>query len=202
MNQDFLLPRLVVALLVGAAILAACGGTPRSASDSLVAPCRTGSGVTGHATTASYAIELDIGPLATMYTPGQVASQHPTDGEVMLGGQMTSVGGMPGMAGMGGGSGTTDPSARHLEAHICSKATGAPVQNADPSITLVDATTPNISQFVPIATMEGLGEGVSDYHYGNNVDMAPGSSFTVTVSLNDQSATFHVHLPGTTPSGG
>jgi hypothetical protein len=65
-----------------------------------------------------------------------------------------------------------------------------------PSITLIDDATSNVAQEVPIAIMQGVGINVSDYHYGNNVVMAPGRSYTVIVALNGQMATFHLRLPG------
>ncbi len=48
---------------------------------------------------------------------------------------------------------------------------------------------------VPVATMEGIGEGVSDFHYGNNVELTTGHHITVTVTLNGQRAVFHTTVP-------
>jgi hypothetical protein len=194
-------PTLALASVVaGAVLLVACGSSSAKASAALAEGCRTGSGVSAHATTASYVVQLDIGPVETMYTPDQVAAQHLTDGEVMLRGQMAGMGGQP-MPGMGGD--TTDAQ-RHLEAHICSKATGAPVQDASPAITLVNDAVKNVSDDVPIAVMQGIAQGVSDYHYGNNVVMAPGAGYTVIVAVNGQKATLHMRLPAAPagPSGG
>ena len=221
----------------GAILIAGCGSGSTTASSppvTLASGCSTGSGVTASATTKSYAVRLDVGPLETMYTPAEAAAQHPTDGEVMISGTMSSVGGMSGMAGMGGSSttvttsgsssmggmggpdsstSTTDSMAgmpgmsgsattatgHHLEAHICSRATGQPVQGAHPTINVASVSAPNVSQSVPIAVMQGVTEGVADYHYGNNVDLEPGD-YTVTVSLNGQTATLHVTLPVTSSS--
>ena len=43
---------------------------------------------------------------------------------------------------------------------------------------------------VPIVTMEGIGMGKADYHYGNNVELAAGDQVTVTVKLNGEQALF------------
>jgi hypothetical protein len=128
-----------------------------------------------------YVFALSIGPTETMYTPAEVKSKHPKSGEVMLAGKM--VGGMAGM------DMTTGPQ-RHLEVHIC-KTAGQVVTGAHPTITVNGA-------MVPVAVMEGVGEGVSDYHYGNNVNLKPGQKVTVVVKLNGQTATFHTTVSKST----
>jgi hypothetical protein len=125
-----------------------------------------------------YVFALSIGPTETMYTPAQVKSKHPKTGEVMLAGKM--VGGMAGMD-------MTTGSQRHLELHIC-KTGGQVVTRAHPSIMVNGA-------MVPVAVMEGVGEGVADYHYGNNVNLKSGQKVTVVVRLNGQTATFHTTVP-------
>jgi hypothetical protein len=129
-----------------------------------------------------YVFALSIGPMETMYTPAQVASTHPKSGEVMLAGKM--VGGMAGM------DMTTGPQ-RHLEVHICKTAGGQVVTGAHPTITVNGA-------MVPVAVMQGVGEGVADYHYGNNVNLKTGQKVTVVVKLNGQTAVFHATVPKST----
>jgi hypothetical protein len=51
---------------------------------------------------------------------------------------------------------------------------------------------------VPVATMEGVGEGASDIHYGNNVTLTPGHRVTVTVVLKGERAVFHATVPRST----
>jgi hypothetical protein len=128
-----------------------------------------------------YVFALSIGPMETMYTQAEVNSKHPKSGEVMLAGKM--VGGMAGM------DMTTGPQ-RHLEVHIC-KTGGQVVTGAHPTITVDGA-------MVPVAVMEGVGEGVADYHYGNNVSLKTGQKVTVVVKLNGQTATFHATVPKST----
>jgi hypothetical protein len=182
---------LVAAIAVsGAYALAACGGggTAATTSATVAAACLSGTGSNAHATTNSYVVQVDLGSVETMYTPAQVTSQHPTSGEVMLRGQM---------AGMAG---------QHLEVHICSKATGAVVQDANPTITLTNDADQSMTQNVPIAVMQGVTSGVSDLHYGNNVALMPGATYTVAVSLVGETATLRIPAPtaptATTTAGG
>ena len=71
---------------------------------------------------------------------------------------------------------------RHLEVHICSS-DGRVVTNADPTITLRDAAAGGAPTKISVATMQGIGQGVSDLHYGNNVPAARGHHYIVTVTL-------------------
>ena len=128
-----------------------------------------------------YVLGLSIGPTETMYTPAEVKSKHPTNGEVMLAGKMVG-----GMAGMDMSTGQQ----RHLEVHIC-KPGGQVVTGAHPTITVNGA-------MVPVAVMEGVGQGVADYHYGNNVNLKTGQKVTVVVKLNGQTAVFHATVPKST----
>jgi hypothetical protein len=157
--------------VLAAAVLGVGGAVAKSGS------CASGS----IARQGPYVFALSIGPTETMYTPAEVKSKHPTSGEVMLAGRM--VGGMAGMDMRGGGQ-------RHLEVHICSTG-GKVVTGAHPSITVNGA-------MVPVAVMEGVSEGVSDYHYGNNVDLKAGQKLTVVVKLNGQTAVFHATVPRST----
>jgi hypothetical protein len=91
----------------------------------------------------------------------------------------------PMQAGMG--------STRHLELHICSRG-GAVVTGAHPSITIADPGATTNLMHVPIATMEGIGMGKADYHYGNNVELAAGAHVTVTVELGGEQAVFHLRV--------
>ena len=178
---------------------------------------------------------LDANASEAMYTQAQVAAQHPKTGEVMLRGQMNTMGGsgasnstpttMMGTATtmaatpmttapMGNSSmNTTTTSAmgntsdtqmatgmggadvRHLEVHICSRSTGKVVQNAQPTITVVDHTSNDMADHVSVAEMEGIDAGVADLHYGNNVTMPAMHRYTVTVTLNGEQAVFNFTRP-------
>ena len=138
------------------------------------------------AATASYRFALRVGMPERMYTPAQARKMHPKQGEVMLRGSMS----MGGMA-MGG-------SMRHLEVQICAKTANAVITNANPTIVVVDTTAHGMPMKVPIAVMEGIGKGVADLHYGNNVTMPAGHRFTITVTLKGQRAILHATSPKAT----
>jgi hypothetical protein len=135
-------------------------------------------------TTKTYVFKLTVGVSEQMWTPAQVKAKHPTSGEVMLMGSMTSSG-MP----MGG-------SQRHLEVHITSRPSGKVVVGAHPAITTLDTTVKHgMMSTVPVAVMEGVGEGIADLHYGNNVDLIAGHVYTITVTLHGQRASFQIKSP-------
>ena len=241
-------------MLCGLSVLAvaACGssakttaGTSPATTATTAAPatsqCAPGTGLTKTVTTASYTMVLDANAAEAMYTEAQVAAQHPKSGEVMLRGQMNTMGGsgatnatpttMMGTASTMMGTATTmattpataapmgrSPMAttttgmgttsntqmatgmggadvRHLEVHICSRSTGKVVQNAQPSITVVDKTSNGMADHVSVAEMQGIGAGVADLHYGNNVTMPAMHRYTVTVLLNGEKATFDFTRP-------
>jgi hypothetical protein len=171
---------IVVALAVAAV---AAGG-----ADAKTGPCATGQLVKS----GSYVFALDLGSVETMYTPAEVKAKHPKSGEVMLSGSMT--GGMAGMTMSSSGE-------RHLEVHICTSG-GAVYTKGHPTITIDDSTSKNPMMMVPVATMEGIGEGISDFHYGNNVELTTGHHITVTVTLNGRSAVFHTTVPKSAMSMG
>jgi hypothetical protein len=140
----------------------------------------TGACTSGHVLkTKSYVFAFSLGSPETMYTRAQVKAKHPTNGEVMLSGSMTGMSGMhmPGTQ-------------YHLEVHICTAA-GAVVTGAHPKIVVTDNSAKTVMMTnVPIATMQGVGMGLVDYHYGNNVALTAGHKITVTVSLKGESAVF------------
>ncbi len=148
-------------------------------------------GVTQFAATSSFKLSLEIGPLQPMYTPAQVSTQHPRQGEVMFSGQMVMPPGMAGMESMEGTATMPNPAGwHHLEVHVFDRQTGQVLRNLDPSITITNAGTGQ-SQVVPITTMQGLLDGPGDYHYGNNVDL-PSGHYTVTVQVSGETSAFDV----------
>ena len=136
--------------------------------------------VTRTATTANYKLTLDVGPTETMYTPAEVKAKHPKTGEVMIGGGSMNMGGSMAMGAM----------TRHLEVHVKALATGKVVTNVMPSISLTDTTSMGMAKKVDVVTMEGIGEGVSDFHYGNNVTLTAGQTYSVVVVIKGEKATF------------
>lgn len=171
-------PRAVAIAVTAVAVMgfaASCGSSSSaSPSSSRPATCPLQRGA-APATTTSYVITLDVGPVETMWSQQQVDAQHPTTGEVMLGGVMSMASG---------------PNARHLEAHVCAKANDTVVSNVNPTITMQDTTAAGSApQSVPISVMQGVTSGASDLHYGNNVTVIPGHSYSVTITVNGETAT-------------
>jgi len=144
--------------------------------------------------TKSYNLSVVIGSIQAMFTPAQVASQHPKTGEVMFSGQMTMPPGMdPSTVDMGNmPSMNIPPEWRHLEAHIYDKKTGDVVKTLTPVITLTNKST-GMTRPISMVTMQGVIEGPGDFHYGNNVDL-PTGQYTVTVAVGSESANFDFNV--------
>ncbi|HZO97791.1 MAG TPA: hypothetical protein VFB42_10510 [Gaiellaceae bacterium] len=166
------------ARLVAPALAAVACAVPVSASAHGVAkgPCSTGN----VASTASYRMALELGPQEEMYLPSEVKARHIKTGEIMLGGEMSMVDKAPGTR------------VFHLEVHVCTKS-GAVVTRLEPRIVVNAAAMTSMK--VPSAIMVGVGEPISDYHYGNDVALEPGARITVRVTVKGQTATFRARVP-------
>lgn len=132
------------------------------------------------ALTRSYRFVLRLGPVENMFMPYQVRASHPKHGEVMLRGKMV----MP-----------THGPLHHLEVHICRTPTRVVVTDANPTIVLVDNTAHGQPHKLPVAVMQGIGQGRADLHYGNNVAMPHHHRYTITVTLRSERATFGLRAP-------
>jgi len=128
--------------------------------------------------TASYTIVLGIGPVETMLMPDQVKGA--TSGEVMA-----PMPGMPMPTMMMTDHG--QPVNHHLEVHIANKATGAVVMDRMPMITIIDSM--GISRALDSMAMYGVMEGVSDWHFGNNVYLGDGT-YTISVQVGNEQTVF------------
>lgn len=146
------------------------------------------------ASTSTYDLVAEIGPIQAMYTPAQVSSQHPRSGEVMYSGQMIMPPGMdPAHMDMGNMAGMSiPPEWHHLEVHIFDRKTGDVVKTISPVISVTNDDTGK-SQQVPDVAMQGVVEGPGDYHYGNNVDL-PSGKYTVTAVIGSETANFDFTL--------
>jgi hypothetical protein len=144
-------------------------------------------GITKVGSTGSYNLTLEVGSLQPMYTPQQQATQHPRAGEVMFTGQMVMP---PGMAKMESMAGMSAPNWYHLEVHFYDKTSGYPVKGLSPVVT-VTSTATGQAQTVPIVTMQGLNEGVRDFHYGNNIEL-PKGQYHVTAVANGETGAFDI----------
>jgi hypothetical protein len=137
-------------------------------------------GITKTVSTATYRLTLDVGPGEAMYTRAQVKASHPRSGEVMLGGTMSTGGHAMAMEG-----GMT----RHLEVHVLLRSSGKPVTGVMPAITLTDASVKGaMASPLHVVAMEGIGKGISDLHYGNNVALTANHVYKVVVTLKRQRA--------------
>jgi hypothetical protein len=142
-------------------------------------------------TTAAHYFVVHMGSQEAMYSPAQVRSMHPKSGEVMVGSAMgagTSMSG-GGMSGMAAGS-----SSRHLEVKICDRRTGAVIRSSGVRMTISDTTTKGMAKAMSVAMMQGVGAGMNDLHYGNNVMLAAGHNFDVAVTLGADHAVFHMTM--------
>ena len=164
-------------LALATMLTALSAGSFTYASAGTVGPCFSGT----TASTASYKMGLHIGKQENMYLPSEVKARHLKTGEIMLGGEMAMV------------SPTTGTRVYHLEVHICTKS-GSVVTRLNPVI-VVDDTAGITSMQVPAAKMVGIGAASSDYHYGNDVALKPGSRVTVKVTVKAQLAAFHATVP-------
>jgi len=179
--------------LIATGALAACGSTSSStqstaAGNTLAAACRATTAADQTVTTRTHVFLLHSGSeeKMVMLSPAEAKTKHITSGELMLGGSMA-----PGMSsGMSGGHMAT----RHLEVHICERAGGKVVTGAMPMITVTPSAGGSPQQ-VPVAVMEGVGAGSGDLHYGNNVPLHSGTSYTVTVGLAGDRAAFRYAVP-------
>ena len=135
--------------------------------------------ITRTATTTTYKLTLNVGPVETMYTQADVKAKHPTSGEVMVGSSM-------------GGGMSKGAANRHLEVHVTARATGKVVTNVMPTIVLTDANSMGMGmpEKVNAMAMEGIGEGVADLHYGDNVKLTLGHVYKVVVTVKGEKATF------------
>jgi hypothetical protein len=129
-----------------------------------------------------YRFTLLVGKVEDMYMPRQVRANHLKQGEVMLGGTMTPVAML-----MGG-------PIRHVEVQICERASRAVVASATPKI-VVEDTTKGRAVTLPFSVMEGIGAGVADLHYGNNLAIPAGHRFLVTVTWKRERAIFRYVSP-------
>ena len=136
-----------------------------------------------------YRLTLKIGPLEQMYTMTQVKKTHPISGEIMVSGAMT-------MSGMGMNGAMPN---HHLELHVYDGKSGKTMTKAMVTLTVRDAMG-KLQEKVPIATMYGIKEGMSDFHFGNNVALKAGK-YQVVAQVNKTTAAFKVTV-GTSSSGG
>jgi hypothetical protein len=134
------------------------------------------------AQTVHYHLELQIGPIQKMFTTADVATQHPSTGEVMVGGDMSMMGTSMDMG-----------DTRHLEVRVSSLDKGTLVTDANVAIAVTDTGSKKVED-VAVAKMYGIKDGPSDTHYGNNISLPPGT-YTVEITVNGEKTEFTVAVP-------
>lgn len=147
----------------------------------VAATAASAASITRAAKTASYSLTLAIGPMETMYTQAEAKKMHLKAGEVMVGAtsMASSMTAMKGEA------------LRHLEVQVKSRSSGAVVTNMTPQITVTDTSGMSMSaQKVDVMAMQGIGKGIADLHYGNNVSLKRADTYKVSVVVHGEKASF------------
>jgi hypothetical protein len=132
-------------------------------------------------TTSNYKLILQLGHPETMLAMCQVTNST-ISGEVMVSGKMIDETPM----GMHG-------TMYHLELHIYDIKTGATIALPVHEITITITNSSGMSRSVPIAEMFGVQGGLTDLHYGNNVQFASGS-YSIVVSVAGENASFPTNI--------
>jgi hypothetical protein len=135
-----------------------------------------------------YVMVSIAGPNEAMYTVAKARKLHPKTGEIMVSGQMMGRGG----SSMSMGSTSV---MRHIEVHICSKATGKAVVGAHPAMNLRDLSRGSMLAIVRVAEMQGLNRDPADTHYGNNLTVIPGHRYQLQTTINGQTGMFQFVAP-------
>ena len=165
-------------LVLSAALVALAAISPATAVAAKPGACASGT----IARAGSYVLALQIGPRQEMYMPSEVRERKLKTGQVMLGGEMAMIESAP------AGTRIYD-----LQVHVCTKS-GAVVTQLAPSIVVQGPGTVPPAR-VAVAIMAGIGKGLTDYHYGNDVALRPGSRITVTVTVKGKRAVFRAVVP-------
>lgn len=176
---------LCTSLLMSQSLTAGAAMTPLTAGAAM-APHMTRTVLSG-----PYKIVLSIGPAEKMYSLADYKKMHPKVGEIMLSGTMM----MNGMESMGANSMFAP---HHLEVHIYSATSGTVVRHANVAISITDLHTKKVTK-IPVATMQGIGAGAKDYHYGNNVALMT-EHYAVGISVNGRHVTFTIFWQEPQPS--
>lgn len=163
--------------IVGVCLASAAVGSAHSAATGCAPEAGTQIAIVG-----DYRFTLLVGNAENMYMLRQVRANHLKRGEVMLRGSMTPV------------EMLTGGPIRHLEVQICVRTTRVVVTNAKPRIVVTD-TTKRKTVTLPFSVMEGIGRGVADLHYGNNLAMPAGHRFIVNITWRGERARFHYTSP-------
>lgn len=133
-----------------------------------------------NASMVNYKMMLEVGAPENMLLMCQVTNSTMA-GEVMVAGQMSVI------------NMSMTSNTYHLEVHIFDIKTGAVVVVPVDSVSITVTNSSGMSMSVPVAEMFGAMEGLTDTHYGNNVQLMPGS-YTVAVNIEGERASFNITI--------
>lgn len=175
--------------LVAAATVAACSADATSNNASTnVGVCGTAAG-SASGRTPDYVVVLAVSGAGGAPSTATSSSASPVP-DVVVSGTLAAV----------GGAGAT-----HIALHICQRSTGAVATGLHPDVTVRNATAGTSPVAMPVAVLEGKGQGVNDLHYGNNVGLKPGDIYTITVHIdgaNTVDLTYQAPSSAATPTPG
>jgi hypothetical protein len=175
------LAALTGAAAVGVATWWAVAGRPvdPSAASAAEIPAEVAdvAGFTKIATTQHHIVVVNVLPAEHMYTPEELAAQHPTEGEAVLDGPANPV----------------VPNARHIEAHIYDRTTGLPSTAITPTIAVTVVDTGERTE-IPPTLMQDVVIGAPDRHFGNNVVVQGGHDVSVQVDIGGEEVVIDGHL--------
>lgn len=170
------------ALAAGAAWLCACAairsdGPAKADAASAEQQVVSAAGWTRISTTKDYLLVVNVLPGEHMFTPAEMKSEHPVEGEQIIDGPGNPLG----------------PNVRHVEAHVYDRTTGLPLSNVKTTITVVNRTTGDQIELVP-TLMQDVSIGALDIHYGNNIPLAGNSDLSLRITVNGEEVTVDGHL--------
>ena len=128
-----------------------------------------------NATTADYKLELWIGPPANMLMMCQVTGSA-ASGEVMVAGQMSPM--------------SMTGNTYHLELHVYNVKTGATEVVPIDSVGITVTSPSGMKTNIPNSEMFDISQGPTDFHYGNNLQLAAGN-YTVDTNVGIEKASFN-----------
>jgi hypothetical protein len=132
-----------------------------------------------------YTLTLRIGPPLPLWSPEQARTKHPRNGDIIRRGPNIIL-----LGPMARGSVTTPN--YHLDLHVALRSLGTVIRNVVVAIT-VTTPTGTVVQRVPVALSQGVRNGPSDIHFGNNISLKPGH-YLIVVQVKRTTATFAVAL--------
>jgi hypothetical protein len=115
----------------------------------------------------------------------QYAHIATTSGEVMVASQMSPM--------------SMTGNTYHLELHVYNIKTGAAEVVPISSVGITVTNSSGTKTTIPVAEMFDIGQGPTDFHYGNNVQLTAGN-YTVDTNIGSENASFNVTISAMSPS--